>query len=86
MSKKITKPVSIVLGTALASTLTVGSLSANAEANNGNPFTMKELSGGYMQLAQADAAEKPASDSQHDSKKPGQEVNVAKGNAVTKVK
>ena len=84
MSKKITKPVSIVLGTALASTLTVGSLSANAEANNGNPFTMKELSGGYMQLAQADATEKPASDSQHDNKKPGQEGKCGEGKCGNK--
>ena len=50
MSKNSIKPVSLALGTALITTLAAGNLSADT---NTNPFAMNELSGGYMQLADA---------------------------------
>lgn len=80
MSKKTTKSVSIVLGTAFVSTLAISNLSANTETNNANPFAMKALSGGYMQLAQADAADK----SKHDDKKPAQEGKCGEGKCGNK--
>lgn len=53
--KKINKtPLAAAMGVALISTFAAAA--ANAEAN---PFGMTELSGGYMQVAEADAA-KPA--------------------------
>lgn len=53
MSKKIIKPVSAAIGTVLLTTL-----SATTYAVEGNPFEMKALSSGYMQLASADDAKK----------------------------
>ena len=50
MSKKSIKPISLALGTALITSLAAGNLSADT---NTNPFAMNELSGGYMQLADA---------------------------------
>ncbi|MFZ2168414.1 MAG: hypothetical protein WAW61_02135 [Methylococcaceae bacterium] len=52
--KKINKtPLAAAMGAALIST--VAATAANAEAN---PFGMTELSNGYMQVAEADAAKK----------------------------
>lgn len=53
MSKKIIKPVSAAIGTVLLTTL-----SATTYTVEGNPFEMKTLSSGYMQLASADDAKK----------------------------
>ena len=55
MSRNSIKPVSIALGTALVTSLTATNLSADSMVN---PFSMNELSSGYMQLAQADSANK----------------------------
>lgn len=65
MSKKSMKPVSLALGTALVTSLAAGNLAAD---NVGNPFALNELSGGYMQLADASDTNKPAQDSGKDSK------------------
>lgn len=65
MSKKSIKPVSLALGTVLATSLAAGNLSADTAAN---PFAMNELSGGYMQLADASGADKPAQDGGKESK------------------
>jgi len=65
MSKKSMKPVSLALGTALVTSLAAGNLSAD---NVGNPFALNELSGGYMQLADASDANKPAQEGGKDSK------------------
>lgn len=59
MSKKIIKPVSIALGTALLTTLPISSFAAE-----NNPFEMKTLSSGYMQLASAGDAKKGEQDNQ----------------------
>lgn len=50
MSKKFEKkPLAMAIGTAVAASLSAGA--ANAEVN---PFGMKELSSGYMQVAEAE--------------------------------
>ena len=64
MSKKIIKPVSAAIGTVLLTTL-----SATTYAAEGNPFEMKTLSSGYMQLASADDTKKGEQDSQPKKKK-----------------
>ena len=76
MSKKIIKPVSIALGTALLTTL-----SASNFAAENNPFAMKTLSSGYMQLASADDAKKSEQDSQSspDQKKADHEGKCGEG-------
>ncbi|MER0169145.1 MAG: hypothetical protein DU489_00735 [Nitrosomonas sp.] len=66
MSKKSMKPVSLALSTALVTSLAASNLSADTVAN---PFAMNELSGGYMQLADASgAANKPAQDGGKETK------------------
>jgi len=50
MSKKSVKPLSLAVGTAFVATLAAGNVSADADAHT-NPFSMNELSSGYMQLA-----------------------------------
>lgn len=65
MSKKSIKPVSLVVGTALVGSLAAGELLADSAAN---PFAMTELSGGYMQLADASGAGKPVPNGGQDSK------------------
>lgn len=50
-NKKTMKSLSIAAGTAFVASLAVGNV-ANA-AEGANPFAMNELSGGYMQLAEA---------------------------------
>ena len=51
MKKSIKTPLAAAVGTAVVSTF--AATAANAEAN---PFEMTELSGGYMQLSEADKA------------------------------
>ena len=58
MSKKTMKPVSLAVGTALVTSLAVGNLLADTDTN-ASPFAMNELSGGYMQLAEASSTTKP---------------------------
>lgn len=66
MSKKISKPVSIALGTALVTSLAATNLTAETHTN---PFAMSELSGGYM-LAYGDSAKKAEqADSKSEMKK-----------------
>ncbi|WP_293005435.1 hypothetical protein [Nitrosomonas sp.] len=64
MSKKIIKPISIALGTALVTSLAATNLSAETQSN---PFAMSELSSGYM-LAYGDSAKKAGQEGQADGK------------------
>ena len=50
MSKKTMKPVSLAVGAAFVTSLAAGNVAAESDLNS-NPFTMNELSSGYMQLA-----------------------------------
>ncbi len=59
MSKKSIKPVSLTLGTAL---VTLAATNLSAADTNTNPFVMNELSGGYMQLADASSTTKSEKD------------------------
>lgn len=52
MAKKSLKPASLAVGTAFVASLAAGNLMAET-AVNGNPFALNELSGGYMQMADA---------------------------------
>lgn len=76
MSKKIIKPASVALGTVLLTTLSVGSFAAE-----NNPFVMKTLSSGYMQLASADDAKKneQGGQSSTEQKKDGYEGKCGEG-------
>ncbi len=76
MTKKSTKPSSIALGTALVTTLAAGQLSANEITN---PFSLTELSSGYMQLADATNADKTTQEGKCGSKKTGQEGKCGEG-------
>ena len=58
MSKKTMKPVSLAVGTALVTSLAAGNLLADTDIHT-SPFVMNELSGGYMQLAEASSTTKP---------------------------
>ncbi|MDE2387887.1 MAG: hypothetical protein KGN35_02205 [Betaproteobacteria bacterium] len=80
MSKKSMKPVSLAIGTALVTSLAAGNLAADTVAN---PFAMNELSGGYMQLADASDANKPAQDGGKDSK-PNMEGKCGEGKCGSK--
>ncbi|SOD17116.1 hypothetical protein [Nitrosomonas ureae] len=64
MSKRIIKPVSIALGTALVTSLAATNLTAETPAN---PFAMSELSSGYM-LAYGDSAKKAVQEGKSDGK------------------
>ena len=52
MSKTTIKPVAAAVGFALAGSLTVANLASAAD----NPFGASQLSGGYLQVAEADKA------------------------------
>ena len=52
------KPVSLAVGTALVTSLAASNLLADTNTNT-SPFTMNELSGGYMQLAEVSSTTKP---------------------------
>ncbi|MBA3755687.1 MAG: hypothetical protein H0X02_05440 [Nitrosomonas sp.] len=78
MSKKSMKPVSLAVGAALVTSLTAGNLSADTTTTN--PFAMNELSGGYMQLADASSTAKPDQGSNKDGdKKPEKEGKCGEG-------
>lgn len=64
MARKMIKPVSIALGTALVTSLAATNLTAETHAN---PFAMTELSSGYM-LAYGDSAKKAGQEGKADSK------------------
>lgn len=81
MSRKTIKPVSIVLGTALAASLAASNLAAETGAN---PFAMNELSGGYMQLASADNANKVEQEGKCGGKKTTQEGKCGEGKCGSK--
>jgi len=52
MTHKTKTPLALAIGTAFAASLATSSI-ANAAPSNSNPFTMSELSSGYMQVADA---------------------------------
>ena len=81
MSKNSIKPISIVLGTALVTSLTATNLSADPIAS---PFAMNELSSGYMQLAQADSANKAEQEGKCGGKKETQEGKCGEGKCGSK--
>ncbi|WP_292996653.1 hypothetical protein [Nitrosomonas sp.] len=76
MSKKSMKPISLALGTALVTSLAASNLSADTRVN---PFAMNELSGGYMQLADASSANKSDQESKSDGKKTEKEGKCGEG-------
>ncbi len=82
MSRKLIKSSSLALGTALVTSLAAGQLSAS-EATN--PFTLKELSGGYMQLADASNADKTVQEGKCGNKKPEQEGKCGEGKCGNKI-
>ena len=51
MTDKTRKPLALAIGTAFVATLAASTV-ANAASTGGNPFTMTEMSSGYMQLAE----------------------------------
>ncbi|MDP1549989.1 MAG: hypothetical protein U1D41_07110 [Nitrosomonas sp.] len=76
MSKKSMKPISLALGTALVTSLAASNLSADTRVN---PFAMNELSGGYMQLADASSANKSGQEGKSDGKKTENEGKCGEG-------
>lgn len=77
MSKKTMKPISLALGTALITSLSAGHLSADT---NTSPFAITELSGGYMQLAEASSTTKPDQEgNKSGDKKPEKEGKCGEG-------
>ncbi|PXW87818.1 hypothetical protein C8R34_10966 [Nitrosomonas sp. Nm84] len=83
MSKKSMKPVSLVVGTAFVTSLATGHLSANTGTS---PFAMNELSGGYMQLADAGNASKSGQEEKPDGKKSEKEGKCGEGKCGGKMK
>ncbi len=81
MAKKLIKPASLALGTALVTSLAAGQLSASETTN---PFTLTELSGGYMQLADASSADKTVQEGKCGNKKPEQEGKCGEGKCGNK--
>lgn len=81
MAKKLIKSSSLALSTALVTSLAAGQLSAS-EATN--PFTLTELSGGYMQLADASSADKTVQEGKSGNKKPEQEGKCGEGKCGNK--
>ena len=75
------KPISFALGTALVTSLAASNLSADTRAN---PFAMNELSGGYMQLADASSANKSDQEGKCGSKKTPQEGKCGEGKCGSK--
>jgi uncharacterized low-complexity protein len=82
MSKKSMKSVSLVLGTAFVTSLVATNLSA--EINTSNPFAMNELSGGYMQLADANNAGKSDQEGKYGDKKSEKEGKCGEGKCGSK--
>lgn len=76
MSKKSMKPVSLAVGAALVTSLASGNLLADTTIS---PFAMNELSGGYMQLADASGAAKPDQGSKDGDKKTEKEGKCGEG-------
>lgn len=83
MSKKSMKPVSLAVGTAFVTSLAAGHVSADT---NTNPFAMNELSGGYMQLADAGNTSKSGQEAKSDGKKPEKEGKCGEGKCGGKMK
>ena len=77
------KPVSLAVGTAFVTSLAAGHVSADTSTN---PFAMNELSGGYMQLADAGNASKPGQEEKSDGKKPEKEGKCGEGKCGGKMK
>ncbi|WP_297325848.1 hypothetical protein [Nitrosomonas sp.] len=83
MSKKSMKPISLAVGTAFVTSLAAGHVSADTSTN---PFAMNELSGGYMQLADAGNASKSDQETKSDAKKPEKEGKCGEGKCGGKMK
>ncbi len=83
MSKKSMKPVSLAVGTAFITSLAAGHLAADT---NTSPFAMNELSGGYMQLADASNANKSGQEEKSDEKKSEKEGKCGEGKCGGKMK
>ena len=49
MSKKLIKPLSLAVGTAIVASLAASNATATTNSST-NPFAMNELSSGYMQM------------------------------------
>lgn len=77
MSKKSMKPISLAVGTAFVTSLAASNLAADTNINN--PFFMSELSGGYMQLADANSTNKPSQEDKSDGKKSEKEGKCGEG-------
>jgi uncharacterized low-complexity protein len=75
-SLKSIKPVSLAIGTAFVASLAASHLSAET---NTSPFAMNELSGGYMQLADASSADKSDQDNKSADKKSEKEGKCGEG-------
>jgi len=76
MSRKSMKPVSLAVGAALVTSLATGSLLADTTTS---PFAVNELSGGYMQLADASSTAKPDQGDKDGDKKPEKEGKCGEG-------
>ncbi|SFQ06692.1 hypothetical protein SAMN05216419_105412 [Nitrosomonas cryotolerans] len=87
MSKKSVKPISLAVGTAFITSLTVGHLSASTDTDV-NPFAMNELSSGYMQLASSGehGDKKSEKEGASDSKKSEKEGKCGEGKCGGKMK
>ncbi len=83
MSKKSIKPVSLAIGTAFVTSLAASHLSADT---NTSPFSLNELPGGYMQLADASNTNKPDQDDKSGDKKPEKEGKCGEGKCGGKMK
>ncbi len=58
MKKNAHSPLYIALGTSILSGLSLSSVQANETPVEDNPFTLTELSSGYMNMAEADSDKK----------------------------
>lgn len=70
MSKKKTLTTLSIVGTAFAASLAASNV-ASAQESGANPFTMQELSSGYMQMAEGKCGEGKCGDSMKKGAKEG---------------
>jgi uncharacterized low-complexity protein len=77
MSKKLIKPFSLAVGTAIVTTLAASNAAA-ATDNNTNPFAITELSSGYMQMIAYGDSKAEGEEKGHD-KKYGKEGKCGEG-------
>jgi uncharacterized low-complexity protein len=77
MTDKTRKPLAIAIGTAFAATLAASTV-ANAATTEGNPFTMTEMSSGYMHVADAKDGKCGANKTMPDGKCGGEKAKAMK--------